>query len=71
MPNLGQDFLSKGTLPCHILCVPLNFNVYNYVFQATDLNNAIKYMHDHTMYSKLVLYIEACESGSMFKVIKD
>ena len=38
------------------------------LFQATELNQAIKYMHENKMYAKLVVYIEACESGSMFKV---
>jgi len=33
---------------------------------ATDLINALKTMHTNNMYSKLVFYIEACESGSMF-----
>ncbi len=33
---------------------------------ADDLNNALKYMHDQKMFSKLVFYLEACESGSMF-----
>ncbi|XP_028994695.1 legumain [Betta splendens] len=30
-----------------------------------DLQNTIKYMHDNKKYKKMVLYIEACESGSM------
>uniref|UniRef100_T1JFN1 legumain n=1 Tax=Strigamia maritima TaxID=126957 RepID=T1JFN1_STRMM len=34
---------------------------------ATDLNNAIKSMHAANKFNKLVLYIEACESGSMFE----
>jgi legumain len=33
---------------------------------ATDLLDALKYMHTNNMYSKLVYYLEACESGSMF-----
>lgn len=33
---------------------------------ATDLNAAIKKMHKQKKYSKMVLYFEACESGSMF-----
>ncbi|XP_076306309.1 legumain-like [Tachypleus tridentatus] len=37
------------------------------VLKATDLNNAIKNMNDKKMYGKMVFYIEACESGSMFK----
>jgi len=37
---------------------------------ADKLNDAINYMHDNTMYSQMVLYIEACESGSMFPNLK-
>ena len=33
---------------------------------ADALNNAIKTMHEKKLYNKLVLYIEACHSGSMF-----
>ena len=33
---------------------------------ADQLNAALKYMHTNNMYSKLVFYLEACESGSMF-----
>jgi len=33
---------------------------------AKALNSAIKNMHVHKKYNKMVLYIEACESGSMF-----
>ena len=36
---------------------------------ATDLNAALEYMHRHGMYSQLVFYLEACESGSMFEGI--
>ncbi|XP_069567767.1 LOW QUALITY PROTEIN: legumain [Brachyistius frenatus] len=32
---------------------------------AEDLQAAIKYMHENKKYKKMVLYIEACESGSM------
>jgi len=39
--------------------------------KATELNQAIKYMHENKMYAKLVVYIEACESGSMFKGLLD
>lgn len=30
-----------------------------------DLNKTIQYMYDNKLYKKMVLYIEACESGSM------
>jgi len=33
---------------------------------AKDLIPALQYLHDNQRYSKLVFYIEACESGSMF-----
>jgi len=33
---------------------------------ANDFNDAINYMHTNAMYEKMVIYIEACESGSMF-----
>lgn len=33
---------------------------------ANDLNNTINIMHQNKMYQEMVLYIEACESGSMF-----
>jgi len=33
---------------------------------ADQLNNALKNMHASNMYKKLVFYLEACESGSMF-----
>jgi len=36
---------------------------------ATDLNDALQYMHKHGMFSQLVFYLEACESGSMFEGI--
>lgn len=39
---------------------------------ADDFNNAINYMHENKMYDKMVIYIEACESGSMFEgILKD
>jgi len=39
------------------------------LLQATDLNNALVYMHEHQKYNKLVFYLEACESGSMFNTL--
>ena len=33
---------------------------------ANDFNTAITYMHENAMYDQMVIYIEACESGSMF-----
>jgi legumain len=34
---------------------------------SSSLNSAFKKMHDKKMYKKLVFYLEACESGSMFE----
>jgi len=36
---------------------------------ADDFNNAINYMNANAMYEQMVIYIEACESGSMFENI--
>ncbi|KAM7286274.1 legumain-like [Ixodes scapularis] len=35
--------------------------------QATDLNRVIKLMHEQKKFGKLVFYLEACDSGSMFE----
>merc|ERR1712002_391122 len=37
------------------------------VLKASDLNKAIRKMHREKKYNKMVFYVEACESGSMFK----
>ncbi|XP_040073602.2 legumain [Ixodes scapularis] len=34
---------------------------------ATDLSRVIKQMHEQKKFGKLVFYVEACESGSMFE----
>lgn len=36
------------------------------VLYAKDLNNALKNMYEQNKYEKMVLYIEACYSGTMF-----
>jgi len=36
---------------------------------ADNLHAAIKTMHSKNMYQEMVMYIEACESGSMFQNI--
>ena len=36
---------------------------------AKDLNAALVEMKEKDMYNRLVFYLEACESGSMFKGI--
>lgn len=38
----------------------------NDVLKAKPLIDALNYMHQNNMYKKLVFYLEACESGSMF-----
>jgi len=39
------------------------------LLSASDLNDALTTMYSQQMYSKLVFYLEACESGSMFENI--
>jgi len=34
---------------------------------ADELHDTVKYMHENGMYKEMVMYIEACESGSMFE----
>jgi len=41
----------------------------NEYLYAPDLNQTINYMHENKRYNEMVLYIEACESGSMFENI--
>jgi legumain len=41
------------------------------ILKATDLHATILHMHQAHMYAKLVFYLEACESGSMFKVRRE
>ncbi|XP_077477278.1 legumain [Stigmatopora argus] len=36
-----------------------------------DLQKTIRYMHQNKKYKKMVIYIEACESGSMMKDLPD
>lgn len=38
---------------------------------AKDLMKAVDFMHENQMYKEMVMYIESCESGSMFKDLKD
>nr|XP_008110340.1 PREDICTED: LOW QUALITY PROTEIN: legumain [Anolis carolinensis] len=39
--------------------------------KAEDLQKTIKYMYRHKKYQKMVIYIEACESGSMMQGLPD
>ena len=36
---------------------------------ADELNTTLKFMHENKMYKELVIFIEACESGSLFQDI--
>ena len=36
---------------------------------ANELEKAFEYMHENKMYKEMVVYMEACESGSMFEKI--
>jgi len=36
---------------------------------ADELHETVKYMHTNKMYKEMVMYMEACESGSMFEHI--
>lgn len=36
---------------------------------AKDFHETLKYMHENEMYGEMTVYIEACESGSMFENI--
>ena len=33
---------------------------------ADELNETLKFMHSNKMYSELLFFVEACESGSLF-----
>ncbi|KAF7257014.1 hypothetical protein EG68_06007 [Paragonimus skrjabini miyazakii] len=41
----------------------------NGLLYARELNETITYMYEHNLYKEMVLYIEACFSGSMFEDI--
>jgi legumain len=43
---------------------------HSYLY-ADDFNDALNNMYADNMYEELVIYIEACESGSMFEGILD
>ena len=45
--------------------------VLHQVLHADDLNAALKTMHEKNMYKRLVVYVEACESGSIFDGLLD
>jgi legumain len=39
------------------------------VIYADELNSTIQFMHSNQMYDEFVIFLEACESGSMFENI--
>ena len=49
------------------ICMPKS---QDYVY-ADKLQQAVDYMEANKMYSKMIFYIEACESGSMFPKLKN
>lgn len=45
---------------------------YGHYMYADELHSTIKYMHENKMYKEMTMYMEACESGSMFeKILED
>ena len=40
-------------------------------FYADQLMNTFEYMYTHRMYKEMVVYVEACEAGSMFVDLPD
>ena len=56
-----SDHGGPGVLAFPIAYPPLN------VLKATDLVETIKDMHTQGKYGKMLLYIDACYSGSMFE----
>ena len=38
----------------------------DHVIYADELNETIQFMHENKMYEELVIFLEACESGSIF-----
>ena len=47
-----------------LVAMPVGGSLY-----ADDLHSAFKYMNENEMYDQMTVYIEACESGSMFENI--
>ncbi len=45
------------------------FPVDNTFLYADQLHDTLNYMHENRMYKEMVMYIEACESGSLFEGI--
>lgn len=47
-----------------LVALPSGKNLY-----ANELNKAFEHMHENKMFKEMVVYMEACESGSMFENI--
>jgi len=60
--NVFINFVDHGGVG--IIAMPNGPNLKN-----TELVDALKSMHSSKMYNKLVFYMEACESGSMFQTL--
>jgi len=58
--NVFINFVDHGG--SGLICFPVGDYLY-----ANDLIKALETMHAKKMYKKLVFYMEACESGSMFE----
>jgi len=39
---------------------------YGGYLMANELEAAVEFMHENKMFKEMVIYMEACESGSMF-----
>jgi len=76
-PSVGSGKTLKSTAKDHVFVYFADHGAKGLVafgedfLKAPELNKAIEYMFHHKLYAKLVFYIEACESGSMFKGLLD
>ncbi|CAG2167835.1 unnamed protein product [Oppiella nova] len=70
----GKKVVNSG-VDDHIFILFADHGASHYVqfstglLHADDLNNAFISMHKNNSFAKLVVYIDACESGSMFRKI--
>jgi len=74
LKKVGSGKVLKSTEKDHIFVYfvdhgatgVLAFPTGNFL-EAADLKTSLEYMHEQKMYEKMVFYVEACESGSMFE----
>uniref|UniRef100_T1JMC8 legumain n=1 Tax=Strigamia maritima TaxID=126957 RepID=T1JMC8_STRMM len=78
MKNIGSGKVIKSGPKDHIFVYFADHGAIglvsfpNQVLYARELNAAIKNMYQQKKFSKMVMYVEACESGSMFdKLLPD